>query len=405
MSFATLALICLVALVGPLFAVPRHGGLPVVIGELLVGLVLGQTGLQALDATNETFSFMAQIGFALVMFIAGTNVPLRNPAMRAGLRWGVARALLAGALAVPVGLGLAALFGTGHGALYAVLLASSSAGLVMPALADEQIAGRHGVEMQVQLAVADAACIILLPLAMQPAKVGHAAFGAAVVLAGAGLCYLALSRAGRSGRQRRLHKVSEQHQFAAELRITLVLLFGLAAVAVYLQVTIMLAGFALGVAVSAVGEPRRVAHQLFALSEGFFAPLFFVWLGVSLDLRQLATNPQSLLLGLALGVGAVAVHAAPILTRQPWPIALVTAAQLGVPIGAVTLGKALDVFQPGEATALLIGSLVTIGVVAMAAGGVRKVLAAEVDASLPDGSPPRRAGAEGAAASGRSDPS
>ena len=52
MSFATLALICLVALVGPLFAVPRHGGLPVVIGELLVGLVLGQTGLQALDATN-----------------------------------------------------------------------------------------------------------------------------------------------------------------------------------------------------------------------------------------------------------------------------------------------------------------------------------------------------------------
>ena len=175
--------------------------------------------------------------------------------------------------------------------------------------------------------------------------------------------------------------------------------------AVYLQVTIMLAGFALGLAVSAVGEPRRVAHQLFALSEGFFAPLFFVWLGVSLDLRQLAANPQSLLLGLALGVGAVAVHAAPILTRQPWPIALVTAAQLGVPIGAVTLGKALDVFQPGEATALLIGSLVTIGVVAMAAGGVRKVLAAEVDASLPDGSPPRRAGAEGAAASGRSDPS
>ena len=53
----------------------------------------------------------------------------------------------------------------------------------------------------------------------------------------------------------------------------------------------------------------------------------------------------------------------------------------------------------------LIGSLVTIGVVAMAAGGVRKVLAAEVDASLPDGSPPRRAGAEGAATSGRSDPS
>lgn len=241
--------------------------------------------------------------------------------------------------------------------------------------------------MLVQLAVADAACIILLPLAMQPAKVGHAAFGAAVVLAGAGLCYLALSRAGRSGRQRRLHKVSEQHQFAAGFRITLVLLFGLAAVAVYLQVTIMLAGFALGGGGLGRGRATPGCPPAFALSEGFFAPLFFVWPRVSLDLRQLATSPQSLLLGLALGVGAVAVHAAPILTRQPWPIALVTAAQLGVPIGAVTLGKTLDVFQPGEATALLIGSLVTIGVVAMATGGVCKVLAAEVDASLPGRQP------------------
>ena len=53
----------------------------------------------------------------------------------------------------------------------------------------------------------------------------------------------------------------------------------------------MLAGFAFGLVVAAIGEPRRLAKQLFALTEGFLGPLFFVWLGASLDVRDLADQP------------------------------------------------------------------------------------------------------------------
>ena len=53
----------------------------------------------------------------------------------------------------------------------------------------------------------------------------------------------------------------------------------MAALAVAVHVSLMLAGFVSGLAVAAVGEPRRVAKQLFAVTEGFFGPLFFVWLG------------------------------------------------------------------------------------------------------------------------------
>ena len=65
-------------------------------------------------------------------------------------------------------------------------------------------------------------------------------------------------------------------------------------------------------------QPRLVARQLFALTEGFLGPLFYVWLGASLDLRQLAARPALVLLGLALGAGAVAVHAAMRLLGQFW---------------------------------------------------------------------------------------
>ena len=74
MSFALLALLCAVAMLGPIVSLNRMVSIPVVIGELLVGIVLGRTGFGVVDASDPTLSFMAEIGFALVMFVAGTHV-------------------------------------------------------------------------------------------------------------------------------------------------------------------------------------------------------------------------------------------------------------------------------------------------------------------------------------------
>ena len=54
MDFATLAVIVLAGLaVGPLLAVPRGWHVPVVVGELVVGIILGRTGLGYLDASER----------------------------------------------------------------------------------------------------------------------------------------------------------------------------------------------------------------------------------------------------------------------------------------------------------------------------------------------------------------
>ena len=127
MSFATLAVISLVAIVGPLLAWPRRWHLPVILGELAAGIVLGATGSGRLHADNETFTFLADIGFALIKFVVGAQVPVRDHRLRAALRIGALRAVGVGLLSVPLALVVARIFGTGHAALYAVLMASSSA--------------------------------------------------------------------------------------------------------------------------------------------------------------------------------------------------------------------------------------------------------------------------------------
>lgn len=363
MTFGLLALVCAVAMLGPIVSVNRRVPIPIVIVELLIGIVVGRSGLQWIDATNSTLSFMAEIGFALVMFVAGTHVPLRNPAMKRGLRSGILRAVAIGVVAVPLGFLIAHIFHTQHGGAYAVLIASSSAGIVLPALAGTTIDSQSGIDMLVQLAIADAACIIALPLVMQPSNAGRAALGAVAVLATAGVFFLFLRWAEGSGQRRRLHTFSENHHLAMELRVTLTLLFTLATIAATMHVSVMLAGFAMGLAVAGMGEPKRLANQTFALTEGFFGPIFFVWLGASLNLRALASHPQSILLGLLLGLGALVAHGLMALTKQPWPIAVTTAAQLGVPVGAAALGTTTHTLVPGEATAMLLGALVTIAAV------------------------------------------
>jgi Kef-type K+ transport system membrane component KefB len=366
MTFGTLAVISLVALLGPLLALPRHWNMPVVLGELIAGIVLGSTGINWLPAQDKTFTFLAQIGFVLVMFVAGSHVPVHDPHLRAALRIGTIRAVAIGVVAALFGVVVAKIFGTGHAALYAVLMASSSAALILPIVESLRLGGTQVLQMLPQVAIADTACIVALPLVIDPGHAGRAALGAAAVLGSAAVLFVVLRYLERNGIRKRAHDISEERKFALELRINLAILFGLAAVAAGTHVSIMLAGFAFGLAVALVGEPRRLARQLFAVTEGFLGPLFFVWLGASLDLRELARHPSFVLLGLMLGVGAVAAHAAMRLIGQSLPIGALASAQLGVPVAAATVGSQLHLLQPGEPAALILGALVTIGVAAVA---------------------------------------
>ncbi len=365
-GFGTLALVAIIALVGPLLAVPPRLRIPVVVGELLAGIIFGRTGFGIIDADNPTFVLLANIGFALVMFVVGTHVPVRDATLRTALPKALLRAVLVGAVAAVLGVVIAEVFDTGHAALYAVLMASSSAALALPVIDSLRLEGPAVLSLTAQIAIADAASIVLVPLVINPARAPRAALGALAVAAGAVLLFLVLRHLDRRGVRRRVHKYSEKHRLAMELRLSLIMLFTLSALAVATHVSIMLAGFALGLVMSAIGEPRRLARQLFGITEGFFGPLFFVWLGASLQVRELAERPAFLALGLALGFGAVVAHCAGRVAGQPLSLGALASAQLGVPVAAATLGTEQALLAPGEPAALIVGALVTIAVTSVA---------------------------------------
>lgn len=365
-GFSTLALVSVVGMTGPLLASVPRLRIPVVIGELTAGLVIGRTGFGLVDPAEPTLRLLADIGFALVMFVVGTHVPIRDTTLRSSIPAAVLRVVIVGAVATCLGVGLAQVFHTGHGAVYAVLMASSSAALALPVIQALGLEGPRVLGVTAQIAIADATSIVLLPLVIDPDRALTAALGAMVIAACAGLLFAALWGFDRRGLRKRLHRYSEANSFALELRISLIALFTLATLAVSTHVSVMLAGFALGLAVKAAGEPRRLARQLFGITEGLFSPLFFVWLGASLQVRELAERPAYILLGVGLGVGAVLAHLAGRLTGQPLALGALAAAQLGVPVAAATLGTQKQLLSAGEPSALLLGALLTIAVTSVA---------------------------------------
>jgi Kef-type K+ transport system membrane component KefB len=231
-----------------------------------------------------------------------------------------------------------------------------------------RISAESAPRLIAQIAIADIACIVALPLVMDPSRALWAALGALAITAIAVVLGIVLFRLQRSGRLMKFHHYSERRLFALELRVSLLILFVLAAIAQFTHVSVMVAGFSLGLVLAAVGEPRRLARQVFGITEGFFAPLFFVWLGASIDLRAFVQHPSMVLLGVLLGVGAVVAHLAARAVGLPWLQAVASAGQLGVPIAAVALGIQTHALQSGEGAAILLGALLTIGFSAGAAG-------------------------------------
>lgn len=379
MTLAGLALVLLVGLAGPLLATPTRFRVPVVVGEILAGVLVGRTGLGWVHPEDRVLNFLAAAGFALVMLVAGSHLPVRDSELRSQLGRGLGLALGTGVLAVPVGFGIAAAAGTGHALLYAVLLASSSAALVMPVIDGAGLTGNPVLATVVHVAIADAVCIVALPLVANPTRVAAVALGVCGLI-GAGAVVLVMMNVLRSsGAWRRLRKFSKRLHFGLQLRISLIIVFALAGLADSLGVSILLAGFLAGTVLAAQGVPRRLARQLFSVSDGFLSPVFFVWLGATLDLRAIGGHPEMLLVAGLLAAGTALVHAAARLVGQPLPLALLAGAQLGVPVAAVTIGTENGLLAPGEGGAILAAALISIAITSSAAAAAaRQSPAAEI---------------------------
>jgi Kef-type K+ transport system membrane component KefB len=376
-----IALILAASLLGPALTLLTRGALPAVVGELLAGVILGKTALGIVDPAKSDLSLLYDLGFATLMFTVGMHVPLRDPRVRAAGRSGV----VAVAVSIPLALasGLAAhLAGGGPALVYAVVIGSSSAAVALPVIDETGLGGPAVLAAIAWITIADVIATLAVPLAIVPARAGHAALGALIVAAVLAVVFLVAHRLRRAGPIKHVRKEGKRRGWAIDLRIALIVLVGLAYLAQRTGASLLVAGFGTGLVAGAIGGPKRLSREVLGLGQGFLVPVFFVLLGARLDLRALTSSGRTVILACVLAALAIAVHVVvSVVIRAPRAVGLLASAQVGVPAAVIALGLPDHAITQGQASAIFCAALAAIGACAAGAAILRRAPGAQPTAT------------------------
>lgn len=287
-------------------------GQPSVLGELLVGVLLGPSLLNLLhlpfldgEILGETITEFAELGVLLLMFIAGLELHLDE------LRHTGRVAALAGALGVfvPVGMGwgLGVVGGleTNSALFLGLILAATSVSISAQTLMEMRVLrSRVGLSLLGAAVFDDILVILLLSLFLAFLSGGGSLLGLLWVVARM-LIFLAGSVAlglwGLPWLSKRVAALPVS-QGVLTLALVVMMIYGLAAELVGGMAAIT-GAFIAGLMFARCPEKERIEPGVVALAYSLFVPVFFVNIGLAVDVRGLPPT----LLWLTLGMIVVAL--------------------------------------------------------------------------------------------------
>ena len=343
--------------------------------EVIAGIVIGPSGLGWVHI-DVAITVLADLGLGMLLFLAGLEIDL------ARLRGSLGR--LAGmgfAASVVLGIGAGfALTGAGLGGrplFLAVVLMSTSAGLLLPLLKDAgEEATRFGQLVMAAAALAEVATILLLSLLFSAASRTTASRLAslAIFLCLLGALALALSRVRRLEALERLLDRLENRSAQLRVRVTLTLALAFGVLAYQFGFASILGAFAAGLLVRATDLTGPHPHPQFELKLqgigfGFLIPIFFIATGIKFDLRALVSHPSALvevpvfLLALLVVRGLPAVAFVRMFGRRRAVVAgLMEATTLTFVIVATEIGVAARLISTATSASLLAAGLLSAAI-------------------------------------------
>ncbi|MCO5206947.1 MAG: monovalent cation:proton antiporter family protein [Anaerolineae bacterium] len=331
-SFVPLLIVIGLAFIVPFIVarINRWIAIPVVVGEILLGIVLGQFYPELRD--DRILIIMSEFGFGILFFLAGTEIDFSN--LRSSRPQKTANWSEYLASPVPMGIvmfgltlliGVAISFGLaqttllqGNSWLFLVLIfAPSSLGLIVAVLKESGYGSTQlGQTLLVAATVADFGTLLILTVVVAVIDLGGFGFEVGLVgliLVGFAVVYWIVRRIYGQEWVRQLVTRINTTSSQVKLRFALFIFLIFVVLSEFLGAEIVLGTFLAGVLVSLVAgtEDKATIHQIESIGFGFFIPIFFIMIGVRFDLQALIDSPDALLLVPALILGSLAVKIIP----------------------------------------------------------------------------------------------
>jgi len=300
-SAFTLVLMTLGAIAMPSLA--KRIAIPVAVAEILYGFIIGDSGFGFINNPNDQFiRFLSDLGFAFFLFLAGLEIDFREIENRLkelimpfivstlafvcsmsishALGWGTWMGLALGATSVPLLLAVVREMQLGDTELGKTMIAYAAMGELVT------IFLLSGIEIST---VADGD--------IRDTILGFVLLLSLVLVATAGASLLRILQWWRPGLFRQMVAHDDPSEFG--IRVGFAMMFFFIGLSILAHVEPFLGAFVAGAILSfVIRDKGALEHKLSSMAYGFFVPIFFIHVGMRLDisLGMLTRNMGDILL-------------------------------------------------------------------------------------------------------------
>jgi CPA2 family monovalent cation:H+ antiporter-2 len=385
-SFIPLLLVVFLAFLVPIVVSRfKRLRLPIVVGEILVGIIVGRSGFGWVAQHDPALDLLAEFGFVFLMFLSGMEIDFSGLGIKrkggdnsGSTRWGP---LQLGGLSFFLTLVLSAslgyfLYRGGYVrdiGMMALILSTTSLGVVVPVLKERRMSsGRFGQTLLIAALIADFATMILITVDV--AVLSH---GLTLDILLIGVLFVAFFFVARFGemlfnRIPLVRNVLEELSHATaqiKVRLAFSMMLTFVVLAEVLGAEVILGAFLAGAIVSLLRQPEDegLVHQLESIGFGFFIPIFFIMVGVDFNLAALLGSPQAVLLVPILLLAAFVVKFLPILVfrlqfswRETLGAGALLSSRLSLIIAASAVGLRLGVISEAVNADIILVAIITV---------------------------------------------
>jgi Kef-type K+ transport system membrane component KefB/Trk K+ transport system NAD-binding subunit len=379
-QFTSLLVVLALAFFVPLL-INRFKALPVVVGEIIAGLIFAQLGF--LDPSeSSTLTLFSNIGLAFLMFLAGLeiNIPSlfnnsrdRDKKQRLSLPALVMIIYLLTLILGGGGSNLLTEWGmTGNIFLLTFIFGATSLGVVLPVLKKRgMLHSKSGQAIFIGSTVADLFTVILLTIyilfTQHGLNIKILSFLLILIL------FLVVARIGtKFFKIPKVLKIFDELSHATvqiKVRGAFVILLIFVVLAESLGVELILGAFLAGMLVGLFKSPQddNLVHKLEAFGFGLFIPIFFIVTGANLNIQELIENPQNLIFLPVLFVISILVKLIPALllkSRIGWRSSIAAGfllnTHLSIEVAIAVIGEQLGLLTPATSAVIIVFAVLTV---------------------------------------------
>jgi len=376
-----ISLTSLMIVVAAAFLVPilmhqfRLKFLPVVVAEIIVGIIIGKSGFN-LVAEDAYLELLSNLGLIYLMFLSGLELDFSIINSKASARQGGPNVLKSGLAMSAAALVLSLLLSFGLQAMglirdpyfFTIVIAAVSLGVVVPVLKEKRLTETPlGQAILFVTVVLDFSAMVLLAFYISLRSQNlQSMLQLLLFFVFAFLIYRVIRRLLHRRTKDKISEAIKSGTVQIGTRAAFALILFLVVLSETLGVEIILGSFLAGVIVSLTLPEKAFVHKLETFGYGFLIPIFFVMVGAGLDLGAMLQDPSGWVLLPALLLSFYLSKIIPSLLfrkwysrRETWGAGMLLSANLSLVVAAVEVAVRFEIIDEGMRGALILVAVLT----------------------------------------------